>query len=184
MSERAQAVCLGVIVGAHGARGLVRIRSSTERPTDIGGYGELTDEAGARRFSLTVIGRSRGALLARMDGVTDRTDAEGLKGTRLYVPRDRLPAPAADEYYYADLIGLTVELTDGTRLGTVRRVDNFGAGEVLDVAPPSGGPAVMVPFTRAAVPVVDLEAGRIVVNPLPGLIAAAGDAAGDGAAEA
>ncbi|MFQ5955598.1 MAG: ribosome maturation factor RimM [Kiloniellales bacterium] len=183
MPHRAQPVCLGVIAGAHGARGLVRIRSSTQRPSDIDGYGELTDEAGERHFSLKVTGRTKGALVARIDGVRDHAAADSLKGTRLYVPRDRLPAPAADEYYYADLIGLAVELADGTSLGTVRGVDNFGAGDVLDVAPPPAGRAIVVPFTRAAVPVVDLECGRIVVNPLPGLIAAADDAAGDRAAE-
>jgi len=169
--DRPKRVCLGVIAGAHGLEGLVRIKSFTATPADIGAYGPLADEADARRFALSVTGRAKGVVLARIDGVGDRTQAEALKGTRLYLPRATLPAPAADEYYYADLIGLAVELPDGTTVGTVRAVDNFGAGEVLDVATqgPGGGATVAVPFTRAAVPLVDLDGGRIVVNPLPGL---------------
>ncbi len=180
MPDRPERVCLGAIAGAHGVEGLVRIKSFTEKPTDIGAYGPLSDEAGERRFALSVTGRAKGVVLARIDGVTNRTQAEALKGTRLYLPRAALPAPAADEYYYADLVGLVVELPDGTAVGTVLGVDNFGAGDVLDVATRRpGGAVVAVPFTRAAVPVVDLEGGRIVVNPLPGLFAAEDDGAGD-----
>jgi 16S rRNA processing protein RimM len=170
---RPKRVCVGAIGGAHGVRGLVRIKSFTETPGDLTAYGELTDEAGERRFSLTVTGRVKGAVLARIADVADRDAAAALKGTRLYVARDALPPPAADEYYYADLIGLAVELPDGTAVGRVRAVDDYGAGDVLEVAldrPRGGGPVVMVPFTRAAVPVVDPDAGRIVVNPLPGLL--------------
>ena len=187
MADRPERVCLGAIAGAHGGEGLVGIKSFTEKPADIGAYGPLSDEAGERRFALHVTGRAKGVVLARIDGVTNRTQAEALKGTRLYLPRAALPAPAADEYYYADLVGLAVELPDGTVVGTVLGVDNFGAGDVLDVAtrPPSrsttgaGGAVVAVPFTRATVPVVDLDGGRIVVNPLPGLFAAEDDGAGD-----
>ncbi len=182
MPDRPERVCLGAIAGAHGVEGLVRIKSFTEKPADIGAYGPLSDEAGERRFALSVTGRAKGVVLARIDGVTNRTQAEALKDTRLYLPRAALPAPAADEYYYADLVGLAVELPDGTAVGTVLGVDNFGAGDVLDVAtrrPGAGGAVVAVPFTRAAVPVVDLDGGRIVVNPLPGLFAAEDDGAGE-----
>lgn len=159
----------------------MRIKSFTERPADIGAYGPLSDAAGARRFTLHVTGQGKGVVLARIDGVTERAEAAALRGTRLYLPRAALPAPAADEYYYADLVGLTVELPDGSVVGTVRAVDNYGAGDILDVAmrrPEGSGATVTVPFTRAAVPVVDLEAGRIVVRPLPGLLAAEDEAFG------
>ncbi len=158
----------------------MRIKSFTEKPADIGAYGPLSGEAGERRFALSVTGRAKGVVLARIDGVTNRTQAAALKGTRLYLPRAALPAPAADEYYYADLVGLAVELPDGTAVGTVVGVDNFGAGDVLDVATRGpGGAVVAVPFTRATVPVVDLDGGRIVVNPLPGLFVAEDDGAGN-----
>ncbi len=187
MADRPESVCLGVIAGAHGLEGLVRIKSFTEKPADIGAYGPLFDAAGERQFALSVTGRAKGVVLARIEGVRDRTQAEALKGTRLYLPRAALPAPAADEYYYADLVGLTVELADGTVVGTVRGVENFGAGDVLDVAtrPPSrsatgaGGAVVAVPFTRATEPVVDRDGGRIVVKPMPGLFAAEDDGAGE-----
>ncbi len=180
MPDLPERVCLGAIAGAHGMEGLVRIKSFTEKPADIGAYGPLSDAAGERRFALSVTGRAKGVVLARIDGVTNRTQAEALKGTRLYLPRAALPAPAADEYYYADLVGLAVELPDGTAVGTVLGVDNFGAGDVLDVATRRpGGAVVAVPFTRAAVPVVDLDGGRIVVKPMPGLFAAEDDGAGD-----
>ncbi len=157
----------------------MRIKSFTEKPADIGAYGPLSDAAGERQFALRVTGRAKGVVLARIDGVRDRTQAEALKGTQLFLPRAALPAPAADEYYYADLVGLAVEFADGTVVGTVRGVENFGAGDVLEVAARQpGGAVVTVPFNRAAVPVVDLDGGRIVVNPLPGLFAAEDDDGG------
>ena len=176
MADRPESVCLGVIAGAHGLEGLVRIKSFTEKPANVGADGPLSDAAGERQFALSVTGRAKGVVLARIDGVTNRTQAEALKGTRLFLPRAALPAPAADEYYYADLVGLAVELADGTVVGTVRAVENFGAGDVLEVTDRRpGGAVVTVPFTRAAVPVVDLDGGRVVVNPLPGLFAAEDD---------
>lgn len=173
LRDRPKRVCVGAIAGVHGVRGLVRVKSFTQTPSAVAAYGELTDETGARRFSLTVTGQVKGAVLARIEGVSDRDAAAALKGTRLHVARDALPPPAADEFYHADLIGLTVELPDGTQVGSVRAVENYGAGEVLDVVlrePRHGSSAVMIPFTRAAVPVVDPDAGRVIVNPLPGLL--------------
>jgi 16S rRNA processing protein RimM len=108
-------------------------------------------------------------VLARIAGVADRDAAERLKGVRLYVSRDVLPAPGEEEYYHADLLGLRVDLGDGSELGRIRAVHDFGAGDTLEVMRPEGG-VVMVPFTRAVVPVVDLAAGRLVVDPPPGLL--------------
>jgi len=175
MAER---VCLGVIVGVHGVRGAVRVKSFTAEPSDLGAYGPVSTEDGARSWPLTVIGTAKGVVVCRLDGLADRTAAEGLKGVRLYVPRSALPPPQnEEEYYYADLVGLAVEQQDGTRIGSVRAVHDFGAGDMLEVVPPKGvadpvigGKAIMIPFTRSAVPVVDLKGARVVVAPLPGLL--------------
>ncbi|SDE91896.1 ribosome maturation factor RimM [Rhodospira trueperi] len=179
MAER---VCLGVVVGVHGVRGAVRVKSFTADPADVGAYGPVWTEDGARSWGLSVVGDAKGVVLCRLDGVDDRTAAEALKGLRLYVPRDALPPAGEDEeYYHADLIGLRVERQDGTALGTVRAVHDFGAGDVLDVTPTAaGGKPLMIPFTRAAVPVVDVAAGRAVVADLPGLLEDAGADEGNG----
>ena len=158
-------VCLGAIAGVHGVRGLVRVKSFTETPEDIAAYGPLSDEAGERRFTLTVTGRAKGLLLARIEGVTDRDRAAALKGTRLYAPRAALPALAEETYYHADLIGLAAEDPEGRPLGRVTAVENHGAGDLLEIAGDPGGGPLLVPFTRAAVPVVDLAGGRLVVDP-------------------
>jgi len=157
-------VCLGAVTGAHGVRGALKVKSFTAEPGDIAAYGPLFDEAESRRFELRIVGRSGGQLVMMVDGVTDRTAAEALKGTRLYVARDKLPAPSAEEFYHADLIGLQVEDLEGAPLGTVRGVHDFGAGDLLDILS-ADGEELLVPFTKAVVPVVDIEAGRIVVDP-------------------
>jgi 16S rRNA processing protein RimM len=155
-------VCLGVITGAHGVRGLVRVKSFTEAPEDVAAYGPVSDEQGARSFTLTLTGQCKGALLARIEGIADRDQAQALKGTRLYVSRDVLPALDEEQtYYHADLLGLTAEDREGRPLGRVTAVHNFGAGDILEL---DGGAARLVPFTGRAVPVVDLEGGRIVVD--------------------
>ena len=158
-------VCLGVIVAAHGVRGQLRIKSFTEVPEDVAAYGPVEDEAGARRFEIEVAGSAKGTVIARIEGVGDRTAAERLRGTRLYVDRAALPAiEEADTYYHADLIGLAVEDRAGRPLGRVVAVNDFGAGDVLELEDPEGAPLVL-PFTRQAVPVVDLEGGRLVAEP-------------------
>ena len=161
------------MTGPHGVKGAVRIKSFTASPRDIARYGPLEDEKGERRFALTVIGEGKGVLLARLSGVEDRDRAEALRGLRLYLPRAALPRTAEDEYYHADLIGLAAELVDGTKLGEVRAVHDFGAGDTLEIAR-AGGPPVLVPFTKSVVPVVDIEGGRLVLDPPPGILAAAG----------
>lgn len=161
---------MGEVVGAHGVKGLVRVRSFTAEPEAIAAYGALRDERG-RRLVLEAIGRAKGAVLVRIEGVVDRTQAEALKGTRLYVDRAALPAiEEAETYYHADLIGLRAETAEGRALGRVTAVHDFGAGDVLEIeqAPAAGrgpGESLMVPFTRETVPQVDLPAGRVVVLP-------------------
>ena len=161
-------LCVGKIVGVHGVRGLVRIKSFTERPEDLVAYGPLGDKAGKRAFEITLKGRAKGVLLAALAGVGDRDQAKALQGTELYVERSALPAlaEAEDEFYQADLIGLAAEDSAGRPLGRVRAVHNFGAGDLIELAGAGvPGGSLMVPFTRAAVPTVDLATGRLVVDP-------------------
>ncbi|MDH5747953.1 MAG: ribosome maturation factor RimM [Rhodospirillales bacterium] len=162
-------VCLGVITGPRGLKGEVRIKSFTGDPAMIGAYGPLRDEDGNRVFDLKVTATAKGQVVGRIKGVDDRTAAENLKGTQLFIEKAALPETDEDEYYHADLVGLRAELKDGGSLGTVRAVFDHGAGAVLDIA---GGEAgeILVPFTRAAVPEVDLEAGRVVIDPPAGLL--------------
>lgn len=161
-------ICVGVVTGARGLAGVVRIKSFTAEPRSIGAYGPLEDEDG-RRFRLRVVGEAKGQVFARIDGILDRAAAETLKGVRLFVARTALPEAGEDEFYQADLVGLAVSAPDGTMIGTVLAVGDFGAGAVLEVGRASG-PPVLVPFTRAVVPEVDLAAGRIVLDMPPGLL--------------
>ena len=162
-------VLMGVVTGAHGVRGLLRVKSFAGEPAAIAAYGPLEDEGGSRRFALEVVGAAKGVLIMRLPGVADRDAAEGLKGQRLYLPRAALPEPEEEEYYHADLIGLAVELAAGGSFGRVRAVHDFGAGDSLEIEC-ADGRVVMVPFTRAIVPVVDIAQGRVVIEPPPGLL--------------
>lgn len=165
-------VLVGEIGRPHGVRGLVKLRSFTADPAAIASYGPLTDEGGTRRFALTLLADG----LARIEGVADRDAAQRLTGTRLYVERDRLPPPEEDEYYLADLIGLPAVTEAGAPFGTVRAVEDHGGGPFLVLAGATGA-EVLLPFTRAAVPVVDLAGGRLVVAPPAELVAESGEGA-------
>lgn len=164
-TKGAARICLGAFAGAHGVRGQVRIRSFTEVPEDLAAYGPLGDEAGQREFRLTLTGRAKDLLLAKVEGVGDRDQAQALKGTRLYVPRAALPPPEEETYYHADLIGLAAEDLEGSPLGQVVAVHNHGAGDLIELGGGPGGRALILPFTKAAVPLVDLAAGRLVADP-------------------
>ena len=160
---------VGEIVGVHGIEGLLRVRTHTADPLDVAAYGPVTAEPGGRSFALEAVREVKGGVVvARVPGISDRTAAEGLKGLRLYVQRSALPAPEEEEFYHADLEGLRAELGDGAVLGRVRRVINYGAGDVLEID--ADGTSVLVPFTRAVVPVVDVAGGRVVVDPPAGLL--------------
>lgn len=162
-------VLLGEIGRPHGVRGLVRLHAYTVDPMAIGAYGPLTDEAGTRRFAVTPLPGG----LGRVEGVADRDAAARLTGTRLYVERARLPPPEdPEEFLLCDLVGMTALAEDGTLLGTVRAVEEYGAGPFLVIA--SEGSERLVPFTRAAVPVVDTAAGRLTVSPPAEIEARAG----------
>ncbi|NQV47630.1 MAG: ribosome maturation factor RimM [Rhodospirillaceae bacterium] len=162
-------LCVGAVTGVRGLKGEVRIKSFTGDPKAIGDYGALFDETGTKAYRLKVTGLVKGMVMARFEGVNDRDAAEGLKGLTLFVPRDALPEAGEDEFYHADLVGLAVELVDGEVLGTVQEVHDYGAGAGLEI---SGGVrgTVMVPFTRAVVPMVDIAGRRMIVDPPPGLL--------------
>lgn len=164
-------VCVAEVGAPHGVRGEVRLKPFTADPMAVAAYGPLESEDGARRFRVLGIRPAGDMLIARLEGVTDRDAAAALRGQRLYVGRERLPPPEEDEFYHADLIGLAVFDTAGRCLGKVTAVQNFGAGDLIEIAPAAGGPGVLLPFTKAAVPKVDIAGGRLVADPPEGTFA-------------
>ena len=162
-------ICIGAIAGAFGVRGEVRLKSFTAQPEDIAAYGALRTEDGSREFTITLTGQTSNGFTARLGGVTSKEAADALRGVRLYTDRARLPALPDDEYYHADLEGLEVFDTGGVSLGRVRAVLNHGASDLLEIVQPGTSETVLLPFTRAAVPTVDLAGGRIVAYPPDGL---------------
>lgn len=156
-------VCVGAIGGAFGVRGEVRLKSFCTVPEDIATYGALTSEDGTRRFSVQLTRPVTGGLGARLSGVETKEQADALKGLTLWAERAALPALPDDEFYHADLIGLEVADPGGILLGRVRAIYDHGAGDILEISGPSG--LILIPFTRQAVPTVDLAARRIVADP-------------------
>lgn len=165
----AELICIGAIAGAFGVRGEVRLKSFAANPEDIALYAPLVTEDGRRTFEVTLTGQTGNGFIARLSGVTSKEQADSLRGQRLYVPRDRLPGLPDDEFYHADLIDLEVFDTGGAALGRVRAVLNHGASDLLEIAIPGQSETVLLPFTRQAVPTVDLAAGRIIADPPEGL---------------
>jgi len=161
-------VCVGAIAGAFGVRGEVRLKSFCAEAEAIANYAPLYSEDGATTYTIKLGKPIPNGLSARLSGVDDRDQAEALRGVRLYADRDKLPSLPDDEYYHADLIGLSVFDTGGTELGRVSSVQNHGAGDLLELQRPGKGNALL-PFTLAIVPTVDLAAGRIVADPPEGL---------------
>ena len=171
MAESDKRLLLGHITGAHGVKGEVRIRTLTQEPDAIGAYGPLQDEAGTRSFRIVSLRTSKEGVVARIDGVASREEAQALKGTALYVARDALPDDAEDDsFYHADLVGLVAVSADGAALGQIVSVQNFGAGDLLELRPATGGETVLVPFTETIVPDIDFEAGWLLMLPPEGLL--------------
>ena len=158
-------VLIAQIGAAHGVRGEVRLKAFTEDPMSVARYGALETEDGTRRFEIEAVRPAKDMLVARLKGVADRNAAEALKNLRLYVARAKLPKPADDEFYYADLVGLAATTADGASFGTVKAVHNFGAGDLLEIEPASGGATLLLPFTEATVPAIDLADRKLVVAP-------------------
>jgi 16S rRNA processing protein RimM len=162
-------VCVAQIGAPHGVRGEVRLWVFTEDPMAVARYGPLETGDGSQRFEIEALRRGKQYFVARLRGIADRTAAERLNNLALYVPREKLPSPEDDEtFYHADLIGLLAYDRQDAAVGTVLAVHNFGAGDLLEIQPQSGGAPVMLPFTNATVPTVDVAAGRIVIDPPQG----------------
>jgi 16S rRNA processing protein RimM len=157
-------VLVGVFGAPHGVRGEIRLKSYTQDPMSIAGYGALRDSAG--RFHEIAAARllKDDLLIVKIKGVADRDSAQKLTNSKLYIARKELPAPDEDEFYCLDLIGLSAETPDGKVLGTIVAVPNYGAGDILEVAPPAGD-TLLFPFTRAIVPHVDVAGGKVIVEP-------------------
>lgn len=162
-------VCVGALAGAFGVKGEVRLKSFCAVPEDIATYSPLSTEDGRQSYTVTLTGSAQNGFTARLGGIATREQADALRGLRLFARRDQLPSLPDDEYYHADLIGLTVLDTGGQLLGTVKSVMNHGAGDLLEIHGSGLKDSVLLPFTRAAVPTVDLASGRIIVDPPEGL---------------
>jgi 16S rRNA processing protein RimM len=160
-------ICVAQIGAAHGIRGEVRLRSFTEDPAAVTSYGPLESEDGTQRFEIEALRPGKDHFVARLAGIGDRDAAEKLTNLKLYVPRDRLP-PIEDHetFYHADLVGLAAVTPDGASLGTVTAILNFGAGDLVEIRPEGSGEPLMVPFTDATVPEIDMAARRMIVVPL------------------
>jgi 16S rRNA processing protein RimM len=163
MTER---VIVAKIGAAHGVRGEVKLWPFTQDPMAVADYGPLETKDGARRFEIETVRAAGNHLVARLKGVADRDAAQALTNTELYILRDRLPAIDQDHtYYHSDLVGLDAVSEDGTQIGTIHAVHDFGAGAVLEITPLGSGETLMLPFTETTVPTVDLAAKQVVVVP-------------------
>jgi 16S rRNA processing protein RimM len=156
-------VCVARIGAAHGVRGAVKLWTFTEDPFAVKAYGPLWTKDDARHLELTSAREAKDHLVATFKGIETREDAERLNGVELYVARDQLPVTEDDEYYHADLIGLAAVTTSDEPLGRVIAIHNFGAGDIIEIAPPSGT-TLLLPFTNAVVPTVDISGGRVVIE--------------------
>ena len=155
-------ICVARIGAAHGVRGAVKLWTFTEDPLAVKHYGPLTTKDGARKFEVATAREAKGHLVATLKGIATREEAERLNGIELYIAREKLPATDEDEYYHADLIGLAAVNAADEAIGRVTAIHNFGAGDIIEIAPPHGA-TMLLPFTNAVVPTVDLAAGRVVI---------------------
>lgn len=156
---------VGRVAGAFGVRGEVRITSFTAEPLALMDYKTLVREDGSPGLTLTSGRATKGGVVVRAQEVETREQAEALRGLKLFIPRDRLPEPEEDEFYVTDLIGLSVQTAEGEVLGVVKAVQDFGAGDLLEIAPAAGGASWYLPFTREAVPEVRIADGVVVAVP-------------------
>jgi 16S rRNA processing protein RimM len=156
-------ICVARIGAAHGVRGAVKLWTFTEDPLAVERYGPLMTKDGARQFEIANVRAAKDHLVATFKGIATRNDAEKLNGIELYVPREKLPDTDDDEYYHADLIGLAAVTAADEPLGRVVAIHNFGAGDIIEIAPPAGA-TMLLPFTNAVVPTVDIAGGRVVIE--------------------
>ena len=157
-------ICIARIGAAHGVRGEVRLWTFTEDPLAVLHYGPLVTKDGARSFEVTQAREAKTHLVATLKGIASREDAERLNGVELFIARDKLPVTDQDEYYHADLIGLAAVNAANEPMGRVIAIHNFGAGDIIEIAPPESAATLLLPFTNAVVPWVDLAGGRVVIE--------------------
>jgi 16S rRNA processing protein RimM len=167
--EQPDLICIGAIIGAFGVKGELRVKSFCANPADIGAYGPLTSEDGKNSYDLRVIGPIKSGYACRIKGVQYKDQADAMRGIRLCTNRENLPNLPDDEYYHADLVGLDVYDTGGKKLGKVSAVYDHGAGNFLEINTKGTKNTVLLPFTRDAVPTVDLSAKRIITDPPKGV---------------
>ena len=167
--RKRQLICVGIITLPHGVKGNCKIKSFTERPENLKKYSPFTDVTGAKTYKITSATIRKDHLIVQFLGVDNRDDAERLKGSRLYVDEDILPPTAEDEFYYSQLIGLQVKSIEGIIYGEVVTVQNFGAGDLLEISI-TEQEQVLIPFTKEVVPIVDIGAGFIKILPPEGLL--------------
>lgn len=169
MADSPEMICVGAIGGAFGVRGEVRLKSFTAEAEAIADYAPLTTEDGTCDFDIVLTRSIKNGIAARLSGIVTKEDADALKGVKLFAPRDRLPELPEDEFYHTDLIGLEVRDTGGTVLGKVKSVQNNGAEDMLEIHGPGLKNTVLLTFSKAVVPTVDLATGRIIADPPEGL---------------
>jgi 16S rRNA processing protein RimM len=158
-------VLVGVFGAPQGVRGEIRVKSFTNDPKAIGDYGPLSGATGAREFAFERLRTLKNDMLVvKVKGVETREDAATLTGAEIFAPRSRLPPPSEEEYYYADLVGLEAVTCSGEKLGCVTQVSNYGAGDILEIAPDGGAETMLLPFTKAVAPIIDFDGGRIVIE--------------------
>ena len=165
----AELICVGAIAGAFGVKGEVRLKSFTSIPESIADYAPLLTEEGEKKFDVVITGEIKNGLSARMSGVVSKEEADKLKGTRLFVPREKLPELLEDEYYHTDLIGLIVQNLEGSNIGRITSVLNHGASDLLEIENKRENRSVLVPFTREIVPKVDIKNSLVIIDPPKGL---------------
>jgi len=170
LTAKSDRVLVGEIGRPQGLKGEVRLRSFTANPASIADYGPLEDETGTHQFEIDSLRVTAKALTARIKGLESRAAAEKLTGTKLYIPRSRLPERQEDEWYHTDLVGLSAIDRESVVVGTVIAVHNFGASDLLEIGPASGGATVLVPFNRDTAPEVDVEGGWLRIIPPEGLL--------------
>ncbi|MDG1067681.1 MAG: ribosome maturation factor RimM [Sulfitobacter sp.] len=171
-------ICVGVISGSYGVHGELRIKSFCAVPEDIEKYSPLTDEAGEREYMLAILRPITNGFSARLPEISNKEDADTLRGTKLFARREQMPSLPDDEFYHADLIGLEVYDTGGVLLGRVKTVQNHGADDLLELQLAGTSTTTFLPFTKASIPTVDLATGRIVADPPDGILPEAGKTSG------
>lgn len=162
-------ICVGAISGSFGVNGEIRLKSFCADPETIANYSPLTDVKETRIFDIHLSKPVKNGFAAQVEGIVTKEQADALRGIRLFASRDQLPSLPDDEFYHADLIGLTVLDAGGAVLGKVHAVQNHGASDLLEIIPSGSSDTVLLPFTNAVVPTVDLASKRIIIDPPAGV---------------